>query len=139
MSLCMLKKLHRRFYLFVLFLFLFSAQFAAADNGIGSPSGGIGSPGGGIGSPNGILLSNPLGSSNIIEIINKVINFLIIVSIPLLALFILIGGFQILTAKENPKKLENGKKTIQWAALGFAIILVSKGVALILLRILYSP
>jgi predicted small integral membrane protein len=84
----------------------------------------------------GVKLVNPLKSDNIVEIISNVLNWLIIYSIPILAIMILIGGFQILTAREDPGKVANGRKTIMYAVIGFAVILISKGVALILLNII---
>jgi predicted small integral membrane protein len=89
--------------------------------------------GGGTG---GVDLENPLKSNSIIEIISNVLNWLIIYSVPILAIMILIGGFQILTAKESPEKVANGRKTIMYAVIGFTVILISKGVALILLNII---
>ena len=81
-------------------------------------------------------LDNPLGTNSIIEIISNVLDWLIIYSIPILALMILIGGFQILTARDKPEQITSGRKTIQWAVVGFVIILISKGIALILLNII---
>lgn len=100
-------------------------------------NGGASTPGPGGATGNGpIQLSNPLGSDNIIQIINNVINYLIYISVPILAIMILIGGFQILTARDNPEKITSGRHTIMYAVIGFTIILVSKGVVLILLNIL---
>ncbi len=87
--------------------------------------------------PSGLVeLKNPLGTENIIDVINNILNYLIYISVPILAFMILWGGFQILTARDDPEKVKNGRKTIQWASIGFAVILISKGVALILLKIL---
>lgn len=84
-----------------------------------------------------IKLPNPLGEgATFMTIINDVLDYLIYVSVPILALMILIGGFQILGARDNPEKIKSGRKTIMYAAIGFTIILISKGVALILLTIL---
>lgn len=88
------------------------------------------------GGTSGARLENPLGNNNIIEIISNILNWLIIYSIPILAIMILIGGFQILTAKDSPEKVSNGRKTIMYAVIGFTVILISKGVALILLNII---
>lgn len=88
------------------------------------------------GTTGGLTLANPLGSNSIIKIISNVLDWLIIYSIPILALMILIGGFQILTAKDSPEKVASGRKTIQYAVIGFIIILISKGIALILLNII---
>ena len=81
-------------------------------------------------------LPNPLGQTDVIKVINNVLNYLIYISIPILAIMILWGGFQILTAREDPKGVTNGKHTILYSAIGFTVILVSKGIALILLTIL---
>ncbi len=89
----------------------------------------------GGGSPS-TKLDNPLGTDSIIKIISNILDWLIIYSIPILALMILIGGFQILTARDKPEQITSGRKTIQWAVIGFVIILISKGIALILLNII---
>jgi hypothetical protein len=81
-------------------------------------------------------LPNPLGTTSFIRIINNILNYLIYISIPLLALMILIGGFQILTARDNPEKIKGGQTTIKYAVIGFVIVLCAKGVALILIQIL---
>ncbi len=81
-------------------------------------------------------LENPLGTTNIIEIINKVLNYLIYISVPILAIMILVGGFQILMARDRPEQIKKGRTTLMYAVIGFAIILISKGVALILLKIM---
>jgi len=82
-------------------------------------------------------LKNPLGEgSTFITVINNILNYLIYISVPILAIMILIGGFQILTARGEPAKIVSGKQTITYAVIGFTIILISKGVALILLTIL---
>lgn len=84
----------------------------------------------------GYTLPNPLGTTSFIGVINNILNWLIYFSIPILALMILIGGFQILTAKDSPEKVKGGQTTIKWAVVGFVIVLLSKGVALILLKII---
>lgn len=100
---------------------LLLANSAAAETTGGSPS---------------FELVNPFGNTTFVQIINKVLNFLITISIPILALMVLIGGFQILTARGDPGQITTGRKTIQWAVVGFLVILASKGVALILLEII---
>lgn len=87
------------------------------------------------GSPS-FSIDNPLGTTSIVQIINNVLNYLIYISVPILALMILIGGFQILTARGDPGQITSGRKTITYAVIGFLIILLSKGVALILLDIM---
>ena len=90
----------------------------------------------GVGETTGAELTNPLGTTSIVQIINNVLNYLIYISVPILAIMILVGGFQILTARDNSEKISNGRKTIMYAVVGFTIILISKGVALIILKIM---
>jgi FtsH-binding integral membrane protein len=86
---------------------------------------------------NGVELVNPLGEgATFITIINNILNYLIYISVPILAIMILVGGFQVLTARDNPEKIQSGRKTLMYAVIGFAIILISKGVALIILKII---
>lgn len=93
--------------------------------------------GGGVGvGAGGITIKNPLRTEEVIVIINRILNYLIYISVPILALMILIGGFQILTARGEPGKITDGRKTITWAVVGFLVILISKGIALILLEIM---
>jgi hypothetical protein len=133
----MLKKIERRFYFLAVFLLsnLLVLSALAQTGGTGGATGGTGGATGGTGGPS-IPLTNPLGDRTIMQIINGILNYFIYISVPILAFFILWGGFQILTAREDPEKVKNGRKTIMWASIGFAIILCSKGVALILLKIL---
>lgn len=84
----------------------------------------------------GATLENPLGSSSIMAIVNNVLNYLIYISVPIFAIMVLVGGFQILTARDNAEKVKSGRATIMYASIGFAIVLISKGVAMILLKIL---
>lgn len=124
---------HRmKFYLiapFAIFLFfsLFVVQVNATEPG----------PGGTIrGGTGEVRLINPLGDRTIIQIINDILDFLIYLSVPLLALMILVGGFQILMARESAEKVKNGFNTIKYAVIGFVVILISKGIALVILNIL---
>lgn len=85
----------------------------------------------------GVTIINPLGSdSSILEILDNIIDFLLLISVPILAIMILIGGFYILTARDNKEKVVTGRKVIYYAVIGFTIILISKGVSLIILEIL---
>jgi len=82
-------------------------------------------------------IPNPLGAgSTFLTVIDKIINYLIFISAPILAIMVLVAGFQILTARGNATKIVAGKQTLLYAIIGFVIILVSKGVALILLSLI---
>ncbi len=127
------KQIKKLFYRLSGLIFFSTLAFFITNKIALAYTGGTGCPTGGTG---GTELPNPLGACNIITIINNILNYLIYISVPILALMILIGGFYILTAKDDPAKVIKGRTTIMYAAIGFTIILISKGVALILLTII---
>jgi hypothetical protein len=78
-----------------------------------------------------IPLVNPLGSScnDLSCPLNLIIDFLFTIAIPLCAIMVLIGGFYMVTSSGDPAKVTKGRKTILYAAGGFAVILLAKGVS----------
>ncbi len=80
-----------------------------------------------------ITLYNPLaGTDSVIGVINKIITGLQTVAIPIVAIMIFIGAFQILFAGGNPEKFKTGKKTILYTVIGYAIILIAGGITSII-------
>ena len=108
---------------------------ANPEAGYGESNTNFGPGGGRVNNVGPVKISNPLGVNTFVEAISKILDYLIYISIPILALMILWGGFQILTAREAPEKIKNGKTTIMWAVVGFIIVLASKGMALIFIEV----
>ena len=82
-------------------------------------------------------IPNPLscgsGQENPLQdCVQKVLTDLLILATPIVAVMVIIGGYQILTAGGEPEKFSRGKKTIIYAAVGFAIILMANGVVYII-------
>lgn len=84
----------------------------------------------------GPTLNNPLTATTIPDVLNSIANVLILFASPILAIMIIWGAFQYLTAAGNPEKAKSGSQTITYAVIGFIIILVSKGIAAIIRQIL---
>lgn len=79
-------------------------------------------PGGGI--------KNPLeGLDTLEQVLNAIADFLFTISIPIVVIIIIVGAFQFLTAGGNEEKIRKGKRTITWAVIGFAVILISGSIA----------
>lgn len=78
-----------------------------------------------------VTFINPLGSScaTLSCPLTVITNFLFTISIPLCGIFILVGGFQMMTAAGNPEKFSKGKKTLLYAVIGFVIVLLAGSVA----------
>ncbi len=82
-------------------------------------------------------LPNPLGTtSTFAEIIDRVTGYLIVIAAPIATLMILLAAFKILTAGDNPENLKSAKQMILWTVVGYAIILISKGITLIIKQLL---
>ncbi len=77
-------------------------------------------------------LPSPFGTHDFAWVVGKIANFLLIIGGPLVAIMILIGGYMMVTSGGNSEKFGTGKKTILYAAIGFAVILLAKGVAMII-------
>jgi len=77
-----------------------------------------------------IGLENPLeegGIHSISDLLQKVIEYLTTIAGPILVIMVICGAFSILTAGGNEQKITTGKKTITYAVIGFAIILIGWG------------
>ena len=82
-----------------------------------------GSGGGGIPA----VLENPISSQTLPELLNNVLNFLFSISIVILPIIILYGGFLMLTAAGDPAKISQSRTILLWAVIAFAIILLARG------------
>ncbi|MBI4085783.1 MAG: hypothetical protein HY433_00885 [Candidatus Liptonbacteria bacterium] len=109
---------------------------AIAQNAGGNPNAG-GDPNAGGGSGTSIKLTNPLNPcKDLTCIANAIIDALFKVATPIVAIMILIGGFQILTAGGDPEKFKKGRQTILYTVVGYAIIILAKGVVSIVQSLL---
>lgn len=83
-------------------------------------------------------LRNPLGSDNIVTLLNKILQDVVTyIAPPIVAIMVLVGGFQILFAGGDEEKFKTGKKTIYYAVIGYAILLVALGITSIIEGILF--
>lgn len=69
-------------------------------------------------------------------LVNKLLPYLFVLAGILLLLYLIFGGFQLMTSAGNPKAVESAKGKITNALVGFIIIFVSYWVTLILRIIL---
>ncbi len=85
-----------------------------------------------------ISLPNPLGTVKTIpELIGRIVDWLIfIASIAILPFMIIWGAYQLLMAGGNPENVTKGRHTITWAVIGYALLLISKGIEFIIRDVL---
>ena len=85
---------------------------------------------------NPLQFPNPLGESTLIGVVQKLLSGLNTIAIPLVAIMVVIGGLQMVTAGGDPKKYEMGKQTIYYVVIGYAVILLAQGIVFIIKDIL---
>ncbi len=76
--------------------------------------------------PSVISLRNPLSSETFEELIAAIINWLLIVTLPIVSLLIVYAAFQIMVTGANPKQREEAINIIKYALIGYGVILSSK-------------
>jgi len=77
-------------------------------------------------------LPNPIRIYNLLDLLARVINILKIVAAPIVVIMILWGAFLIISAAGDSSRAAKGGKTILWATVGFAIVLLADGIVAIL-------
>jgi hypothetical protein len=75
---------------------------------------------------------NPVQWKEIQQIIYAVVSFIYALGLVATPLMIVIAGFVILTAGDNPEKVKQGRHIIVYAMIGLFIILFAKGIISIL-------
>ncbi|MDO8436254.1 MAG: hypothetical protein Q7S82_02615 [bacterium] len=86
--------------------------------------------------PGAICIQNPLCAQSFEDIIESVINFIFYIALAITPLMILVGAFYYLTSAGDPKKIKTAQDIFLYTAIGFAIILLSKGLVAIIKQVL---
>lgn len=127
----MIKQLRSYFVAFGLFLVgLYHGAYAASEGNPPPSNGGAG------GSFVTLNLQNPLSCGDLAACVTTLTSNLIKISIPIVAIMVVIGGLQIILAAGNSEKVATGRKTVTYAAIGFAIVLVASSIVAVVKSIL---
>jgi hypothetical protein len=70
-------------------------------------------------------LENPLKVSTLAAFVQKVLEIVTTIGIPIVAIFIIYSGFLFVKAQGNPEELKTAKQTFLWTVVGAAILLAS--------------
>mgnify|MGYP006314723987 CR=1 FL=1 len=126
----LLSKITKFVFVFVIAFILVVAVSAETGTGTGSPGTGTGI-GTGTGTGTGVKVNsgikNPLGDSfaDIPSFIESVLNFFLLIGIPIITLAIIYSGFLFVTAQGNSEKLKKAKQTLIYTLVGAALLLGS--------------
>ena len=73
-----------------------------------------------------LSLQNPLGSATFEELIAKLIDWLLVVTLPIIVLLILYAGFLFMISGVSPDQRKNAVNIVKYALIGYAIMLLAK-------------
>ena len=112
---------------------------ARSSNHIFTAGGRIGQPSGGPGQDvsGGFKITSPwAGVNNIFDLLDKITDFLLNVSVPIAVILIIYAGVLFLTSAGNTARIGQAKNILWYTILGFAVILIGKGFYLLIESIL---
>ncbi len=61
--------------------------------------------------------------NELVSLVNRLVKYLVIISMPIVAIAFAYAGFQMITAQGNPGKISSAKEVFSGVAIGFIIIL----------------
>lgn len=106
------------------FFFLIVPQLLFAQ---ASGTGGSGRARGTGGGSFGGTLTNPLGGTDTFSgLIGLILDAVIVIGLPIAALFIIYAGFLFVTAQGNTEKITKAKLTFLWTIVGVGIFLAAR-------------
>lgn len=73
--------------------------------------------------PLDVTIHNPISTNNFQDFVAAVLDIVLQVGIPIVALFLIYSGFLFVKARGNPTELETAKKTFIWTCVGAAVLL----------------
>jgi hypothetical protein len=85
------------------------------------------------------LIPNPLGSVTFQQVADSIICNLQVIAAPIFAVMVIYGGIQIMSGAGNPSQIESGKKTLIWAVVGFAVVVLGREIIIFVKEILGAP
>lgn len=101
-------------------------------SGASSQTGGAGSGSqtGGAGSSGGVAIQNPLnGINSISEFVQKLLQAVVAIGVPIAVLFIVLAGFKFITARGNPEELAKARTNFVHVVIGVAIFIGAWAIA----------
>lgn len=76
-------------------------------------------------------IPNPLGEGTTInDLIDRIITFLLKIFSPIAVIMVLYAGLLFMTSAGSTEKVQKAKKTLTWAIVGIAILMISKGITI---------
>lgn len=76
--------------------------------------------------------NNPLSFDSFTDLLVAILNVFIIISIPIVVLFLIYSGFMYVTARGNPEQIRTASKSLTYGIIGAVIIVGSVAITAII-------
>ncbi len=83
-----------------------------------------------------IDLPNPLTADTIAELLNKIIDFLLIIAVPVAIIMAIWAGYLFMTGGASEENIKAARKTLLYVIIGVAILILSKGLINLVISLL---
>ena len=81
-------------------------------------------------------ICNPLTTSKFTDVVDRILNIIFFIALAVAPVMFIVAGFKFLTGGGDPKVLTSARQMLIWTAVGFGIILLSKGIVIILRNVI---
>jgi len=75
-----------------------------------------------------LVIDDPLGGATVWDLLDRIIDVLFTIGLPLAGVMVLWSALQFLTSAGNPQRIQSAKNTLVWTLVGFVILLLAKGI-----------
>ena len=107
------------------------AEVFAQSGGTGGGSGGTGGGSGG-----GIVLTNPIGVDTIPAVLDRIINFMIVLAGPIAVIMLIYAGYLFVVGGGSEEKVKTARRIILGVVIGIAILVLSKALVYVTCNVL---
>lgn len=83
-----------------------------------------------------VQITSPIEADNFTELLSLLAGALVKIAIPILVIIIIWSGIQLVISAGSPEKIGKAWKTLKFALIGFAIILIGEGFVTLIKSIL---
>lgn len=75
------------------------------------------------------VIPNPINACTFSDLVRDFTQIILEIGLPLAALFIILAGFQFVTAQGNAEKIKKARQTLTWTIIGAAVIIGARVIA----------
>ena len=110
------------------------AQIPAGTGGTAGSGSGTGGTAGG-----NVVLTNPLGADTIPAILDRIINFMLILAGPIAVLMLVYAGYLFVVGGTKEESIKKARSIILYVVIGIAVLVLSKAIVSVVIDVINTP